>query len=158
HSAMVADGTGSRHEGVMAKSFAKSFKAPALLAALLVTASALPAHAQVQPATNTKPMAVPIVRQVPDPEDKPFPGTIRLDIDATDVTRGAYRVTETIPVPPGATRSTSLYPQWSPGNHGPRGPSSELADVRFTAGGKVSTWTRDPVEVYAFHVDVPAGT
>jgi hypothetical protein len=93
---MVADGTGSRHEGAMAN----SFKAPALLAALLVTASALPAHAQVQPATNTKPMAVPIVRQVPDPEDKPFPGTIRLDIDATDVTRGAYRVTETIPVPP----------------------------------------------------------
>jgi hypothetical protein len=61
--------TGSRHEGAMAN----SFKAPALLAALLVTASALPAHARVQPATNTKPMAVPIVRQVPDPEDKPFP-------------------------------------------------------------------------------------
>ncbi|GAO54441.1 PDZ domain family protein [Novosphingobium sp. MD-1] len=151
---MVADGTGSRHEGAMAK----SFKTPALLAALLVTASTLPAHAQVQPATNTKPMAVPIVHQVPDPEDKPFPGTIRLDIDATDVTRGAYRVTETIPVPPGATRLTLLYPQWLPGNHGPRGPLSELADVRFTAGGKVLTWTRDPVEVYAFHVDVPAGT
>ena len=131
-----------------------------LLSALLLasTAVALPAQAQVQPDSNTRPMAVPITRAVPDAQDVPFAGTIALDIDASDVTTGAFRVTETIPVPAGATRLTLLYPEWLPGNHGPRGPLAELAEVRFFAAGQPLTWTRDPVDVFAFHVDVPAGT
>jgi predicted metalloprotease with PDZ domain len=50
-----------------------------------------------------------------------------------------------------------LYPQWLPGKHGPRGALAELTGLQITAGGKPAAWTRDPVEVYAFHVDVPAG-
>ncbi len=45
-----------------------------------------------------------------------------------------------------------LFPEWLPGNHGPRGPLNLLADIRFEAGGKPLAWTRDPVEVYAFHI------
>jgi predicted metalloprotease with PDZ domain len=104
------------------------------------------------------PMAVAIERTVPDPADTPFPGSsIALDIDATDTRRGIYRVTQTIPLAPGTRRITLLFPQWLPGNHAPRGPLAELVDLRFAADGKPARWTRDPLEVYAFHVDLPEG-
>jgi predicted metalloprotease with PDZ domain len=64
-------------------------------------------------------------------------------------------VVETIPVRPGPL--TLLYPQWLPGNHAPRGPINSLAGLRITAGGRPVAWRRDPRDVYAFHVDVPAG-
>ncbi len=136
----------------------------ALRSAALLTFSAVllsttgPVCAQVQPPTNTRPMAAPITPAIPDPEDKPYPGTIQLAIDASDTTTGAYRVTETIPVPAGHSKLTLLYPRWLPGNHGPEGPIAELVDVRFFAGGQPLNWTRDPVDVTAFHVDLPAGT
>ncbi len=132
---------------------------PTLLAALLLTTSlsGTALYAQVQPAGNTRPMVVPIVPSVPDAQDTAYPGTINLKIDASDVTTGAYRITETIPVAPGTTKLTLLLPEWLPGNHSPDGLIAELADVRFFADGKPLTWKRDPVEVFAFHVDVPAG-
>ncbi len=93
---------------------------------------------------------------VPGPVDAPWPGgTIQLDIDATDVTRATYEVTETIPLAPGTQRLTLLFPEWLPGNHGPRGPLAELVNLRFTVDGKPVRWQRDPVEVYAFHLDLP---
>jgi predicted metalloprotease with PDZ domain len=130
-----------------------------LAAALLSTLAVLPAPvlAQVQPPANTRPMAVPTPQTIPDAEDKPYPGTIGLVIDASDVTTGAYRVTETIPVAAGTTKLTLLHPKWLPGNHGPKGTIAELVDVRFYAGSQPLAWTRDPVDVFAFHVDVPAG-
>lgn len=107
-------------------------------------------------AANSAPSAVPIVQTVPDAKDVPYPGTITLDIDASDTVRGVYRVTETIPVAAGTRTLTLLYPQWLPGNHGPRGPLAELVDLTFTAGGRKLEWKRDPVEVFAFHVTLPA--
>ena len=52
---------------------------------------------------------------------------------------------------------TLLFPKWLPGNHGPTGPLDKFAGLVITADGKPVPWTRDPVDVYAFHVDVPAG-
>lgn len=125
------------------------------LFAALALSGAAPALAQGLSA----PVAVPIVQSVPDPADVPYPGgAIQLEIDAGDTVRGVYRVTETIPVAPGTRQLTLLYPQWLPGNHGPRGPLAELVDLSFTANGQKLTWQRDPVEVYAFHIDLPAGT
>ncbi len=124
------------------------------LAAALLSTSAL---AQIQPPANTRPMAAPIPQTIPDAEDTPWPGTIQLAIDASDTTTGAYRVTETIPLPAGLAKVTLLYPKWLPGNHGPEGPVAELTDVRFFANGQPLSWTRDPVDVFAFHVDLPAG-
>lgn len=123
------------------------FVAP-LLAALLSTS----AFAQ-----NSAPMAVPITQTVPDARDVAYPGTMTLDIDASDVVRGAYRVTQTIPVAAGAKELILLYPQWLPGNHGPRGTLSELVGVQFYVDGKPVEWKRDRVEVFAFHVMLPAG-
>jgi predicted metalloprotease with PDZ domain len=104
------------------------------------------------------PIAAPIPQTVPDARDTPWPGgTIKLDIDASDTVRGLYRVTETIPVAAGTPRITLMLPRWLPGNHGPRGPVAELADLRFEVNGKAVAWQRDPVEVAAFHVELPDG-
>ena len=103
-------------------------------------------------------MAVPIENAVPDAVDAPYPGgTIALDIDASDTQRGSFRITQTIPLAPGTTRLTLFHPLWLPGNHGPKGSTAELVDLRFSAGGKALEWKRDPLEVNAFHIALPAG-
>jgi hypothetical protein len=61
-----------------------------------------------------------------------------------------FRMRMSIPVKPGPL--TLLYPQWLPANHGPNGPITQLAGLKFTANGKPVEWTRDPVQVFAFHV------
>ncbi len=107
-------------------------------------------------AENSAPTITPIVSSIPDPVDTPLPAPMTLEVDATDIARSIFRVKQTISVDP-AKPLVLLYPQWLPGKHGPRGAISELVGLNITAGGKPVTWTRDPVEVYAFHVDVPAG-
>ena len=125
---------------------------------IALAAAVLALGAPAISATLSAPVAVPLSRQIPDAADVPYPGgTMKLHIDATDITRGAYRVTQTVPVAPGTKRLTLMLPQWLPGNHGPRGPMAELVDIHFFAGDRKLSWKRDPVEVYAFHIDVPAG-
>ncbi len=122
----------------------------ALLLSQLVSVS-VPALAE-----NSKPQPVPYVDTIPAAKDIPYPGAITLSIDATDTQRGIFTVKETIPV-----ASTGpvvlLYPKWLPGNHGPRGEIEKLAGLHISANGKELPWTRDPVDVYAFHIDVPSG-
>ncbi|HTA65079.1 MAG TPA: peptidase M61, partial [Xanthomonadaceae bacterium] len=93
--------------------------------------------------------------QVPPPQDKHYPGTITIQVDASDTVQGIFRVHETIPVAAGAL--TLLYPQWIPGDHSPSGPIAMLAGLQFSANGKPLMWKRDKYNVYAFHLDVPAG-
>ncbi len=81
--------------------------------------------------------------------------TIRLQVDATDVTRRLYHVHMTLPVQPGAM--TLLYPQWIPGEHSPTGPITDLVGMKIEAGSQTIPWERDSVNVYAFHLTVPAG-
>jgi len=108
-------------------------------------------------ATNSAPSALPIVDAIPAPRDVARPGTIALAVDATDVVHGIFKVSETIPIAaPGPL--TLLYPKWLPGDHSPGGPIWELAGLKISGGSQSVPWKRDPVDVYAFHVDVPAGT
>ena len=94
--------------------------------------------------------------EVPAPQDTPYaPGTIRLEIDATDLSQRIFRVKETIPVQPGEL--TLLYPMWIPGGHSPRGAIDHVAGIVFSANGQKLEWKRDPVEVAAFHLVVPEG-
>ena len=93
--------------------------------------------------------------EIAAPRDAPYPGTIRLAVDATDVTRHIFRVKETIPVRTGSL--TLLYPKWLPGTHSPAGRIDALAGLMIQANGRRVEWVRDTVDVYAFHVDVPAG-
>ncbi len=93
--------------------------------------------------------------QVPAPQDTPYPGTVAIHVDASDTRQGIFRVHETIPVQAGAL--TLLYPEWIPGNHSPTGPIAMLAGLALSADGKPIRWKRDPYDVYAFHLEVPAG-
>ncbi len=124
------------------------------LAATLLATSAI-ATAQV-PAGNSAPQPVPIVDTIPPAADVLYPGTIDLTVDTTDTLRGIFRVTETIPVAK-AGPMTLLYPKWLPGNHSATGQIEKVAGLVITANGKPLAWTRDPVDVYAFHIDVPEG-
>ena len=89
------------------------------------------------------------------PADVAYPGTLKLQVDATDLDHRIFRVREEIPVAAGPL--TLFYPQWLPGNHAPRGPIDKLAGLTFTADGKPVAWTRDSTDVYALHLDVPQG-
>ena len=92
---------------------------------------------------------------VPAPQDTPYPGTITIQVDASNTAQGIFQVHETIPVTAGPL--TLLYPQWIPGAHSPVGPVDMLAGLKLSADGKPVNWKRDKYNVYAFHVDVPAG-
>lgn len=122
----------------------------AMLPAMLCTAT--PALAE-----NSKPQPVPHVDRIPAAQDIPYPGTITLTIDASDTRQGIFRVKEVIPVAK-AGPMVLLFPKWLPGNHWPSGQIEKLAGLKISAGGKPIAWTRDPVDVFAFHITVPEGT
>src|ERR1051326_6010258 len=84
-----------------------------------------------------------------------FAQPMSLPLDATDVPLGGLHAHETIPATAGAI--TPLFPKWIPGDHGPTGPIAGLVNVQITANGQRLAWRRDPIEMYAFHIDVPQG-
>ena len=107
-------------------------------------------------AENSAPVAQPITDTIPPARDIAWPGVIVERVDATDITRGIFQVTESIPVS-SAGPLTLLYPKWLPGEHTTGGRIQELAGLKISAGGKPLAWKRDTVDVYAFHLDVPEG-
>jgi predicted metalloprotease with PDZ domain len=92
---------------------------------------------------------------LPTPVDQNYPGTIVMKLDASNTAQNIFRVTQSIPVKPG--KMTLLYPQWVPANHGPSSPINQFAGLKISANGKPVAWRRDNVNVFAFHLDVPAG-
>ncbi len=80
---------------------------------------------------------------------------VRLRVDATDAPRRLFHVQMSLPVKAGAL--TLLYPEWIPGEHGPTGPIANLVGLKIQGGGKTIAWKRDSVNMFAFHLDVPAG-
>ncbi|TCN82569.1 M61 family metallopeptidase [Shewanella fodinae] len=92
---------------------------------------------------------------IPAPVDQAYPGTLKLKVDATDLSHRIFNISEVIPAQPGPL--TLLYPSWIPGHHSPTGPIDKVAGFEFKANGKPLSWERDPGNVYAFHVDVPKG-
>jgi len=88
------------------------------------------------------------------PLDRPYPGAIELRVDASDASRRIVHVHESISgIGPD---SVLLYPKWLPGTHSPEGPIDRLAGLRIAAGGTPISWTRDPVDVFAFRLHGPA--
>jgi predicted metalloprotease with PDZ domain len=80
---------------------------------------------------------------------------IQLSVDLNDASRNLFHSRLKIPVKPGPL--TLVYPEWIPGNHRPSGPIANVTGLQMEAGGKTLAWQRDPVDMYAFHVEVPAG-
>jgi len=131
---------------------------PSLLpVACFAFASFFPAAAQTTdaPSGTSMPQPTPLVDTIPPPRDIAYKGVIKLAVDATDVVHGIFDVAETIPVTAG--HLVLLYPKWLPGNHSPTGQISKLAGLTITGDGKTLAWKRDPVDVFAFHLDVPPG-
>jgi predicted metalloprotease with PDZ domain len=81
--------------------------------------------------------------------------TANLEVDARDIGRGLQHVHLVLPVKSG--KLTLMYPKWLPGEHAPTGPIGGLTGLQFSAAGKLIPWQRDGVEMYAFHLTVPAG-
>jgi predicted metalloprotease with PDZ domain len=96
-----------------------------------------------------------VAQSIAAPADTAYPGNIALNVDLTDLSHRIFRVHEEIPARSGAL--TLLYPQWLPGNHSPTGPIEQMVGLTITANGQRIEWRRDPIEVFAFHVDVPPG-
>ena len=80
---------------------------------------------------------------------------ISLRVDATDVGRKLVHSEMKIPVTPG--NLTLVFPKWIPGEHTPSGPLNNVVWMKFSAGGQPVSWTRDPVDIFAFHLQVPPG-
>ena len=83
-------------------------------------------------------------------------GPIRLEVDVRDAPRKILHSKMTMPASPGKLRL--LYPKWLPGEHGPTGPIEDLVGLKISSGGRALPWKRDPLEMYAFEVEVPAGS
>jgi predicted metalloprotease with PDZ domain len=81
--------------------------------------------------------------------------SIQLSVDLTDAPRNIFHSKLTIPVKPGPL--TLVYPEWIPGNHRPAGPIANVTGIKMEAVGQTLAWQRDPVDMFAFHVEVPAG-
>lgn len=81
--------------------------------------------------------------------------TATLAVDATEAPRRIFHAHLVLPASPG--QLTLYYPKWIPGEHGPTGPLVGLTGLKIAAGGRPLPWRRDPVDMYAFHVEVPAG-
>jgi predicted metalloprotease with PDZ domain len=90
---------------------------------------------------------------------------ITLSVDLTDAPQKVLHATETMTVVPGPL--TLVYPKWIPGEHGPTGPIDDMAGFLLTAHGANGQpcgaatdgrvkWERDKLEMYAFHLTVPA--
>ncbi len=80
---------------------------------------------------------------------------IRITADLTDAPRKVYHAEVDLPVAAGPLALTT--PKWIPGNHRPTGPADEIAGVVFTIDGKPIAWRRDDVDLYQYHLTIPAG-
>src|SRR5262249_2504731 len=80
------------------------------------------------------------------------PRPIEIQVDLTDAPRKLFKAHLVIPAEPG--KLTLYYPKWIPGEHQPSGPIIDLSGLKFRAGGKPIRWTRDDVDLYAFHLTV----
>ncbi len=78
--------------------------------------------------------------------------TVRLD--ARDVVRRRLHTDLTLAVKPGPL--TLVFPKWIPGEHGPTGQLDTIIGLVIRAGGRPLEWRRDPLDMYAIALTVPA--
>src|SRR5208282_599729 len=128
----------------MPHSFSHRRGASAVFAALCI-ALTVTAHAQNSPGPQPAPLPPPIAA----PADTPYPGTISLLVDVTNITDRVLNVQESVPIK--SRDITLLYPEWLPGAHSAVIPVGELAGLIITANGRRIPWVRDRVDAHAFH-------
>ena len=80
---------------------------------------------------------------------------IRLKVNATHAPDRHYEVHMVMPATAGPL--TLYYPKWIQGAHAPVGPINNFTGLKIFANGKTIPWKRDGLDVFTFHLDVPAG-
>ncbi len=80
---------------------------------------------------------------------------IQITADLTEAPRKLYHAEIDIPVTPGPL--ALITPKWIPGHHSPGNTLADITGVVFTANGKTLPWRRDDVDLYEYHLTVPAG-
>jgi len=81
---------------------------------------------------------------------------VKITVDLSEAARRLYHAEIDVPVKAGPL--TLITPQWIPGNHAPSGEANAISGVEFTtADGKPLIWRRDDVNLYEFHLEIPAG-
>ena len=105
-------------------------------------------------------LAGPIEQSAPSPimpaADRPYPGEIRLTVDASDPARGVVHVSETI-TGVGAD-CVLLYAKRANGWPTPAGAQDHLVGLMISANGSRLAWARDPVHADGFRVKMPPGS
>ena len=101
------------------------------------------------------PQPAPLPPSIPAARDVPFAGQITLDVDASDLNQRIYRIKESIPVQ-AAGPMVMLYPQWETASHAPTASVAALTGLTIESNGRPLKWERDTVNMFAFHVNVPA--
>ena len=81
---------------------------------------------------------------------------LNIRLDAREVARKHVHTDLSLAVKPGPL--VLVFPKWIPGEHGPTGPLNTLVGMTIRAGGRDLTWQRDPREMFAISVNVPAGS
>lgn len=79
----------------------------------------------------------------------------RIKIDGRDWARGILHAQLAIPVSAGPL--TLYFPKWIPGCHRPEGKIVDLAGLVMRANGQRVAWSRDTLDNFVFHCDIPAG-
>jgi predicted metalloprotease with PDZ domain len=103
----------------------------------------------------TRLVVIALLSAVPGARAQSVEAIVKLSVDATDAPRRLLHAKLVMQATPGPL--TLLYPKWIPGNHRAAGPIVDMVGLKLTGGGKAITWKRDSVDMYAFHVEVPAG-
>jgi predicted metalloprotease with PDZ domain len=80
---------------------------------------------------------------------------ITINVDASEAPRRLLRTSMHFPVTPGPL--SLLYPKWIPGEHGPTGPIEDFVGIKVTGNGQAIPWSRDAVDMYEFHLEIPNG-
>ena len=80
---------------------------------------------------------------------------IRITADLTEGARKLYNAEIDMPVKPGPLDVTMV--KWIPGDHAPNGTVADTVGLVFTANGKTLPFRRDDVDMFQFHITVPAG-
>src|SRR6202050_980685 len=80
---------------------------------------------------------------------------IQITANLSDAPRKLFHAEVDLPVTAGPL--TLITPKWIPGDHRPTGPVDGITGVVFTADGQTLPWRRDDVDLYEFHLTIPAG-
>jgi len=83
-------------------------------------------------------------------------GPIKITVDATHASSQKILRAD-LEIPAAAGPLTLYYSKWMPADHSPDGPIANLAGLKFSVAGKRISWHRDPDDMYAIHLEVPAG-